>query len=111
MKKILIVTMTVAFCLSLMAPARAQTQWSIGFTVSTIHPTNVAVHYTVSCVRGDLLRRVEREFIAQAPLTRNVTPTLTGASSCHILVRSWDIKPHVWHHNWPAPVVTTWVNS
>ncbi len=107
MKKLLAAAVLV---LATALPAHA-TSWDIGFRVTTIHPTNVAVHYTVSCRRGDLIRRVKREFIAQTPLTRSVAPTLENATSCHIVVRAWDVKPHVWQHNWPAPKVTSWVNT
>jgi hypothetical protein len=104
--------LVVLFLIGTALPAHA-TSFEIGFRVTTIRPTNVAVHYKLSCRSEGVMRTVKRQFIAQAPLTRSVAPTLPGADSCHIRVVAWDIRPFA-HPNDPTPpfpVVTTWVNS
>jgi hypothetical protein len=83
----------------------ALTSWSIGFKVTTIRRTNVLAKWRIVC-DGVLTRGKVR---GMTPLSRTFTG-FEGATTCHITVRAYDIKPHVRPHNWPAPVVTTWVN-
>jgi hypothetical protein len=86
-------------------PAPTLVSWEIGFRVRTIRRTNVLAKWRIVC-DGVLTRGKVR---AMTPLSRTFTG-FEGATTCHITVRAYDIKPHVRPHNWPAPVVTTFVN-
>ncbi len=85
--------------------------WDIGYRVTTIHWTNVLVRSRVSCSNGSETRWVKRSIRTHAPFTNYLKATLDDATECHLRVVAWDIKPHVRPHNWPAPVVETWVNQ
>jgi hypothetical protein len=107
MKKLLL-----AFALVLLVPIPAHAStWDIGFRVTTIHPTNVLVKWRLVCSNGGIALPKTGRVRATTPLVRHLAPTLEGATSCHLRVRAWDIPPHVQPHDWPAPVVQTWVNT
>jgi hypothetical protein len=86
-------------------PAPTLVSWEIGFRVRTIRRTNVLAKWRIVC-DGVLTRGKVR---GMTPLSRTFTG-YEGATTCHITVRAYDTPPHVRPHNWPAPVVTTWVN-
>lgn len=92
------------------APAPSVT-WSIGFRVTTIRPTNVLAKWRVVCSNGSVSVPIKGKVVARTPLVRNLAPSIEGATTCHLRVRAYDIKPHVRPHSWPAPVVTTWVTT
>jgi hypothetical protein len=96
--------------LSSALPAHA-TNWSIGYTVTTTHRTNVVVRWTLTCSNGEVTRTQHKRIHTQTPIHHELPPTLVDATSCHIHVVAWDIPPHTQPHDWPAPVVTTWVNT
>lgn len=87
-----------------------QTTWDIGFKVTTIRPTNVLAKWRLVCSDGQITVAAKGKVRARTPLVRHLAPSIEGATSCHLRVRAYDIKPHVRPHNWPAPKVTTWVN-
>jgi hypothetical protein len=87
------------------SPVPTLTSWSIGFKITTIRPTNVLAKYRIVC-DGVLMRGKVR---AMTPLSRTFDG-FEGSTTCHIRVRAYDIPPHVRPHNWPAPVVTTFVS-
>jgi len=91
------------------SPPPVTTTWDIGFTVTTIKRTNVVVRSRLSCSNGVETKIVKRRLQSHAPLTRHLPATLDDATECNIRVVAYDIKPHVRPHNWPAPVVETWV--
>ena len=107
MKKFVLAALLV---LGSVLPAHATTNWDIGFRVTTIRPTNVVVKWRVTCSNGGIAIQKRGVVHAQAPLTRHLQSSLAGASSCHVNVVAWDIKPWVRPNEPPPPVVTTWVN-
>jgi hypothetical protein len=76
--------------------------------VTTVRPTNVLAKYRIVCVYGGVAVPTRGRLRAMTPLSRTFDG-FEGADSCRIRVVSWDVKPHVRPHNWPAPVVTTFV--
>jgi len=90
-------------------PPPVTTTWDIGFRVTTIRRTNVLAKWRLVCSSGGIAVPVKGKVRARTPLVRHLAPTIEGAESCHLRVRAYDIPPHVRPHNWPAPVVTTWV--
>lgn len=86
--------------------------FTMGFTVTTAHPTNVVVRYKTACSVGEGTTHHEtHQFEAVTPIRRTVSETLPGATSCHIRVVAWDVKPWAGPHgNGAVPVVTSWVS-
>ncbi len=81
--------------------------FTMGFTVTTAHPTNVVVRYKTRCEVGHSTVYRQHQFEAVTPIRRTVT-SVPGATECHIRVVAWDRKPWV-GHNGQHPVVTSWV--
>jgi hypothetical protein len=92
-------------------PAQARVPFDIGFTVRTAHATNVVVRWKVRCSTDhwQTFAQDSGQFEAITPVVQTVPQTLDDATSCHIRVVAWDVKP--WHatHHGQRPVVTTWV--
>ncbi len=84
--------------------------FTMGFTVTTAHPTNVVVRYKTRCEVGEGTVYRQHQFEAVTPITRTVQGT-PGATECHIRVVAWDVPPHnpPWQDG-QRPVVTAWVN-
>lgn len=92
-------------------PPPVTTTWDIGFRVTTISRTNVLAKWRLVCSSGGIAVPATGRVRARTPLVRHLAPTIDGATSCHLRVRAYDIPPHVRPHNWPAPVVRTWVTA
>lgn len=105
MKKLIMVVLASM----LLMPTAQAGGWDIGFHIETVNRTNVVVKWRLTCTNGGIAIPAKGKFEAQAPLTRQLQPTIAGADSCHLVVRVWDVPPHTRPHNWPAPQVTTWV--
>lgn len=96
----------------LATPAQAGTQvFDIGFHVQTIHPTNIVVGYKLTCYNNHHSNTTAERFEAQAPLTSTVSENIYHPTHCHLRIVAWDSPPHVHPHDWPAPVVTTWITT
>ncbi len=92
----------------MLRPAFASSPIQFGYSVTTIHPTNVVVGYRLHCWNDDRSRRTAERFEASTPLEGIVTQNMLHPTHCHLTVVAWDTYPHVHPHSWPAPFVATW---
>lgn len=85
--------------------------FTMGFTVTTHHNTNVVVRWKTKCHSGQATFFDQGQFKTITPIARNVQPPVANADSCHLHVVAWDVPP--WHnpHQGDNPVVTSWVTQ